>query len=47
MVCVLTLSVLAACEKGGSDKEKDASKPVATYEGGEITENEFETQKKS
>ncbi|MGG4049685.1 peptidylprolyl isomerase [Paenibacillus favisporus] len=46
LVCVLTLSVLAACEKGGSDKEKDASKPVATYEGGEITENEFETQKK-
>lgn len=46
LVCVMTLSVLAACEKSKTEDKSDSSKAVATYTGGEITENEFETQKK-
>ncbi|MDP4099183.1 peptidylprolyl isomerase [Paenibacillus sp. P96] len=45
LVVVLTVSLLAACGKDGeqsADKTpKDTSKVVATYNGGEITENEF------
>lgn len=45
LAVVLTVSLLAACGKNGEqsadEKPKDTSKVVATYKGGEITENEF------
>lgn len=43
---VLTLSVLTGCgKKDTTEASKDGSKVVAAYEGGEITEDEFEKEK--
>ncbi|GAC42453.1 peptidylprolyl isomerase [Paenibacillus popilliae] len=43
---VLTLSVLTGCgKKDTTEASKDGSKVVATYEGGEITEDEFKKEK--
>ncbi|MGG4555085.1 foldase protein PrsA [Paenibacillus humicus] len=50
LVAVLTISMLAACGKKDDNKGKEAAnngssgKVVATYEGGEITENEFDLE---
>lgn len=50
MVAVLTVSMLAACGKKDDNKNKEAAnngssgKVVATYEGGEITEKEFDLE---
>lgn len=45
LVVMLTVLLLAACNKNGQQsaevKPKDTSKVVATYKGGEITEDEF------
>ncbi|BFH10413.1 peptidylprolyl isomerase [Paenibacillus melissococcoides] len=42
---VLTLSVLAGCgKKDTTAAAKDGSKVVATYEGGEVTEDEFKKE---
>ncbi|MFB5679125.1 peptidylprolyl isomerase [Paenibacillus terreus] len=48
LAVVLTVSLLAACGKSGGqsadEKQKDTSKVVATYKGGEITEKEFDRE---
>ncbi|GAA0138024.1 peptidylprolyl isomerase [Paenibacillus sp. YSY-4.3] len=50
LVAVLTISMLAACGKKDENKGKEAEnngssgKVVATYEGGEITEKEFDLE---
>lgn len=47
LVAVLALSVMAGCgKKEASSGEKDTSKVIATYEGGEITENEFDREQR-
>ncbi len=47
---VLALAVMAGCgkkeDKNAAGGSEDKSKVVATYEGGEITENEFEREQK-
>ncbi|GAB6992560.1 peptidylprolyl isomerase [Paenibacillus pini] len=47
IVAVVSVSALSACGKTESAANQgDNSKVVATYKNGEITENEFDTQKK-
>lgn len=46
LVAAVTVSMLAACEKSQSADQSDSSKIVATYKGGEITEQELDNQKK-
>lgn len=48
LVAVLSFSVMAGCGKDTSSKSasKDTSKVIATYEGGEITENEFDREQR-
>ncbi|SDG16881.1 foldase protein PrsA [Fontibacillus panacisegetis] len=48
LVAVLSFSVMAGCGKNDSSKSasKDTSKVIATYDGGEITENEFEREQR-
>ncbi|MGG3455423.1 peptidylprolyl isomerase [Paenibacillus rhizolycopersici] len=47
LVAVLALSVMAGCgKKEASSGGKDTSKVIATYEGGEITENEFDREQR-
>lgn len=46
LAAAVTVSMLAACEKSQSADQSDSSKIVATYKGGEITEQELDNQKK-
>ncbi|MGG1612580.1 MULTISPECIES: peptidylprolyl isomerase [Paenibacillus] len=46
LVTVLAFSVMAGCGKNASSGGKDTSKVIATYEGGEITENEFDREQR-
>ncbi|WP_240271668.1 peptidylprolyl isomerase [Paenibacillus timonensis] len=47
LVAVLAFSVMAGCgKKEASSGGKDTSKVIATYEGGEITENEFDREQR-
>lgn len=53
MAAVLTVSVLAGCGKKGDNagnnsasEAGDTSKVIATYDGGEITENEFDLEQR-
>lgn len=47
LVAVLAFSVMAGCgKKEASSGGKDTSKVIATYEGGEITENEFDLEQR-
>ncbi len=46
LIAAMAVSMLAACEKGESADKEDSSKVIATYKGGEITEQELEKQKK-
>ncbi|WP_018753528.1 peptidylprolyl isomerase [Paenibacillus sanguinis] len=47
LVAVLAFSVMAGCGKKEAGTEgKDTSKVIATYEGGEITENEFDLEQR-
>lgn len=47
LVAVLAFSVMAGCgKKEATSGGKDTSKVIATYEGGEITENEFDREQR-
>jgi foldase protein PrsA len=47
LVAVLAFSVMAGCgKKEAGSGGKDTSKVIATYEGGEITENEFDREQR-
>lgn len=49
LVAVLSFTVMAGCGKDGNSKSsgsKDTSKVIATYDGGEITENEFDREQR-
>ena len=47
LVAVLAFSVMAGCGKReAGTADKDTSKVIATYEGGEITENEFDLEQR-
>lgn len=49
LASMMAMSILSACGDGNNSAaldEKDTSKVIATYKGGNITENEFNRQKK-
>ncbi|WP_059048744.1 peptidylprolyl isomerase [Paenibacillus senegalimassiliensis] len=46
LVAVLAFTVMAGCGKKEAGEGKDSSKVIATYEGGEITENEFDLEQR-